>query len=133
MGFLIRTGFWFSLVLLILPLDAGKEGGSSVGALETFAAARQAIIDVSGLCERNPGVCETGAAAMHTVGVRAREAARIAYELLDERYGDKATDAPAVAANAKSDEPAAYGAEATADDLVTGGIEQIIRDAAKAK
>jgi hypothetical protein len=35
-----------------------------------------------GMCERKPDVCKTGGAALHTIGVRAREAARIGYELL---------------------------------------------------
>ena len=39
---------------------------------------------MSGICERKPDVCEVGKAAMQTIGVRARETARIAYEMLEE-------------------------------------------------
>ena len=89
MGFLIRMGFWFSLVLLALPLGGKSETGEpQVGAIETFFAASEAIDDIAGLCERKPGVCETGKAALETVGVRARESAKIAYEVLDERFGE---------------------------------------------
>ena len=85
MGFLIRTIFWFSLVLLVLPLSPQDSDGNSeaVGAFEAINAAREAVGDLSGMCERRPEVCETGRAAFHSIGIRAREGARIAYEFLD--------------------------------------------------
>jgi hypothetical protein len=93
MFFLVRTAFWFSLVLLVLPLDAGRAPGSPppVSPIAAISAAREAIGDVAGLCERKPDVCVTGRAAFETIGSRAREGARIAYELLDENFGE--TDA----------------------------------------
>jgi hypothetical protein len=89
MGFLLRMAFWFSLVLLVLPFDLGEatDDQPSVGAIQTFLAAREAVGDVSGICERKPEVCEIGKSALHTVGIRAREAARIAYEMLDSQFG----------------------------------------------
>lgn len=120
MGFLIRTAFWFSLVLLALPLNTGSDGAPSVGAVQAFMAAREAIGDISAICERKPDVCETGKSAMHTVGIRAREAARIAYEVLDENLGDTApgTTEPAFAQDAAPDR-----------GTITGGIEAIIEEA----
>jgi hypothetical protein len=97
MGFIIRSVFWLSLVLLLIPF--GGTGGDGqedvVSPVEALLAARGAIQDVTGMCERKPEVCETGKAALHTIGVRAREGARIAYEALDSQYGDGATEAPA--------------------------------------
>lgn len=91
MGFLIRSAFWLSLVLLIVPFGGqDAEGQPSVGAVETFLAARAVIDDMSGLCERRPDACEVGRSAFQTIGGRAREGARIAYGLLDERFGDEA-------------------------------------------
>lgn len=84
MGFLIRMAFWFSLVLLVLPLDTSDTTGESVSPIQAFFAAREAVDDVSGICERKPDVCEVGKAAMQTIGARARETARIAYEMLEE-------------------------------------------------
>lgn len=110
MGFLIRMGFWFSLVLLLLPFDTGEssDGTPSVSAVQAFFAASEAVGDVAGICGRKPEVCETGRSALQTIGVRAREGARIAYELLDEQFGEpdpslstgsiSATPAPAPAA-----------------------------------
>ena len=62
-------------------------------------AAREALADFSGICERKPDVCVIGKSALNTVGVRAREAARIAYEVLDESFGD--TDRTTTAAIAQ--------------------------------
>jgi len=95
MGFLFRMAFWFSLVLLALPLRGGDGDDSqpSVGAIQAFLAARDAVGDMSAICERKPDVCETGKSALHTVGIRAREAARIAYELLDSQLGQSTTPA----------------------------------------
>lgn len=90
MGFLFRMGFWFALVMLILPFNFGQDdSGAKVSPIETFFAARDAVGDIAGICERQPAVCETGQSALQTIGVRARESARIAYELLDEHFGEK--------------------------------------------
>lgn len=93
MFFLIRTAFWFSLVLLFLPIWPGAQDTDNqpVGAIEAISAAQQAVSDFSGICERKPGVCETGRRAAHTIGVRAQESARMAYEMIEEqRSGDAA-------------------------------------------
>ncbi|MBY8918086.1 DUF5330 domain-containing protein [Nitratireductor sp. L1-7-SE] len=88
MGFLIRSIFWLSLVLLLLPIGGtGSEDGTEtpqVGALQALGAAREAISDMVGICERKPEVCATGRAALQTIGARARESARFAYEMLEE-------------------------------------------------
>lgn len=90
MGFLIRSIFWLSLVLLIIPFDGNGEG-EEVGPLQALNAAREAVGDLSGFCERKPEVCETGRAAFQTIGARAREGAKIAYEMLDEQFGEPDT------------------------------------------
>lgn len=88
MFFLLRMAFWFSLVLLALPLGSPENGARTVGAIEALAAAREAVGDLAGICERKPEVCETGRSAVEVIGVRAREGSRIAYELLDDRFGE---------------------------------------------
>ena len=97
MFFLLRMGFWFSLVLLALPLGAASFGGGQpVGPVDAFFAARDAVSDLSGLCERKPDVCRTGEAAMNTIGVRARESSRIAFDLLNKRFGRPSDAADAI-------------------------------------
>ena len=91
MGFLIRMAFWFSLVLLVLPLDVSTTTGESVSPIKAFFAAREAVGDVAGICERKPEVCETGKAAFHTIGARARESARIAIGMLEDYPGEPDT------------------------------------------
>ncbi len=90
MGFLIRFAFWFSLVLLALPLDVGPDaqGRESVNAFQALMAAREAVGDMAGMCERKPDVCETGASAMHTISERARQTARIAAALIEDEPAD---------------------------------------------
>lgn len=83
MGFLIKSAFWLSLVLLLVPFGTASDDHRAVGPVETFFAARGLVEDMSGLCHRKPEVCEVGRDAMHTIGVRAREGARIAYGMLE--------------------------------------------------
>lgn len=87
MFFLLRAAFWFSLVLLVLPFSFSSEDktGESVNPIQALLAARDAVGDIAGMCERKPDVCETGKAAVHTITVRAKETARIAADMLDER------------------------------------------------
>jgi hypothetical protein len=86
MGFLIRAAFWFSLVLLLLPFGAGSgtSGDDNVGPIQALLAARDAVGDIAGMCDRRPDVCETGKQAMHTIGVRAKATAKIAAELISD-------------------------------------------------
>lgn len=91
MFFLLRAAFWFSLVLLVLPFSIGSDEQSreSVNPIQALLAARDAVGDIAGMCERKPDVCETGKAAMHTIGVRAKETARIAADMLDEQTAEQ--------------------------------------------
>lgn len=95
MFFLIRTAFWFSLVLLFLPIWPSSDGTDAqpVGAIQALSAAQRAVGDLAGICERQPEVCETGKEAAHTIGVRARESARMAYEILDSQLADDKPEA----------------------------------------
>ena len=103
MGFLIRMAFWFSLVLLALPLGVGpgEDGQQSVGPLQALFAAREAVGDIAGLCERKPDVCETGKSAMYTISVRAKETAKIAAAMIDDKSEQAATVETKVADTAK--------------------------------
>ena len=63
--FLIRAAFWLTVVVLLLPGDP-KTGADAprVGAFEALLAARGAVADMSGFCDRNPEVCATGSTAL---------------------------------------------------------------------
>lgn len=88
MFFLIRMAFWFSLVLLLLPFGTGD----GVNPIQAFFAAKEAVGDMAGICERKPEVCEVGRAAVETIGARAKESARMAYEMLES--GKETTPVP---------------------------------------
>jgi hypothetical protein len=110
MGFLIRATFWFSLVLLLMPF--GGDGSSDdLGPLQALLAAREAVQDISGICERKPDVCKAGQSALHTIGVKAKASARFAYDML----GDEEKVEPQV-------ESIADAIEAADETLTTGTI-----------
>ena len=73
MFFLIRTAFWLSLVIMLLPADV-KSGAEAprVTVIETLVAARSAVADMSGFCGRNPQTCVTGHAALQVFVGKAR-------------------------------------------------------------
>ncbi len=91
MWFLVKAGFWFSLVLVLIPfLDPSPEGsdtGPKVEIGETFKIAGEAIAYIRNICVEKPDVCERGAETFSALGHRASEGARIAYEFLDARFG----------------------------------------------
>jgi hypothetical protein len=115
MGFLIRFAFWFSLVLLALPLSVGPDenGREAVGPIQALFAAREAVGDIAGICERKPDVCETGKSAMHTITVRAKETARIAATMLNDQQPEKAA-----APGTKVAETSAETTGSVAEDIV---------------
>lgn len=86
MRFLIRCVFWLFLALLFIPLGLGgsSSGTESVGPLQALVAAREAVRDLTGICDRQPEVCATARAALETVTARAREGVRLAQELIAE-------------------------------------------------
>lgn len=118
MGFLIRSAFWLSLVLLVIPFG-GKDNEPTVGAIEAFFAVRAVIDDMSSLCERRPQACETGRTAFHTIGTRARESARIAYNMLGD--GPETTETSPEQVATESAKPLYTGSVPvpTARDLAT--------------
>lgn len=93
MWFLIKGSFWFSLVLIALPLlDSGsREALKDAPQLEvgqSMSAAMEAFADIKQICVRKPDICETGSETFAALGVRAREGARLAYQFLDAKFAD---------------------------------------------
>ncbi|WP_237154861.1 DUF5330 domain-containing protein [Oryzibacter oryziterrae] len=94
MMFLIRTAFWLSVVIMLIPVDqdaarqsrAGNE--QPIGALEAASAAQEALNDVSGFCGRNPAACSIGERVGTTFMLKARTGARIVSDFIDKQLGD---------------------------------------------
>jgi len=91
MFFLLRTAFWLTLVLVLIPLGSGKESTTveKVDPVSAFLAAQATVSDIGGFCGRNPQACETGGNALTAIGSRARDGARIVYEYLDTQIADR--------------------------------------------
>ncbi len=79
--FLIRTAFWLSLVILLIPGNPEtREEAPRVSALQALSAAQATFTDMSSFCDRNPGVCTTGEAAFRVFGDKARNGVRMIYD-----------------------------------------------------
>jgi hypothetical protein len=108
MWFLIKAAFWFTVVLVLLPVfhsdEAAVPGAAKVTGVEqatsarspadpavdigqTVSAASEALGYITAICSEKPDVCVKGSEALTALGHRARDGARIAYELLDAQFG----------------------------------------------
>jgi hypothetical protein len=86
MFFLIRTAFWLSLVIMLLPADGDtNDKAPRVTAFETISAAQAAVSDLSQFCARNPDVCVTGGSAFQVFAEKVRYGAKMIYGY----FGDK--------------------------------------------
>jgi hypothetical protein len=91
MWFLIRTAFWFALVLALLPIFSSEstsrlEGKPQVQVSEAVNAAAGVYQYATSLCVEKPDVCVKGGQTLTALGYRASEGARVAYEFLDNRF-----------------------------------------------
>ncbi len=89
MWFLIKVAFWFSVVLVIVPVLDKRSVNSfnsapRAGFSEAVNAASQVVSHVSVICLEKPDVCIKGAKGVQALGRRAKEGVRVAYDLLDD-------------------------------------------------
>lgn len=84
---LVRKAFWASLLLLVIPIDDSNSDRSIdvASPVQAIATVQDVVADMRMMCERKPDVCVRGRELMQTVGERAREGARVAYKMLDEK------------------------------------------------
>ena len=114
MRFLLRLAFWLGVVLVLLP-----SGGSQplpqgqVSTSEAFSAARAAVSDMRGFCERQPDACVVGSQAATTIGYRLQAGAKVLYEFLNERFGQNETATSAITAKAAASLPSARPSQNT--------------------
>jgi hypothetical protein len=80
--FLLRTAFWLSIVILLIPAAPSDDGRAKAGTGEALTAAQAAVRDAAGFCERNPQACEAGGAALAAFGQKAQTGARWLYEFV---------------------------------------------------
>lgn len=87
--FLIRTAFWISVLLLVLPLGGGMKADgpnaqerASIDAMAALAAAGATISDMRSFCERQPDACDVGSKALQAMSERARTGAAMIQDYL---------------------------------------------------
>lgn len=93
MFFLLRIGFWLTVVFLLLPAVAsgpalhGSPSGEDpkVSAMDALSAATSAMADAGGFCARQPQACAIGASLIDMIGERAEAGARFALSYLTEQ------------------------------------------------
>ncbi|MFS8044727.1 DUF5330 domain-containing protein [Rhizobium sp. BR 314] len=140
MWFLIRAGFWFSLVLMFLPIFAKPEGAprpageATLQVSDAISAASGVVQYVGAMCTEKPEVCVKGGETLTALGYQVGDGARVAYDMLGRHFKDQSSNAPAnvaTAARASAEQIAAttqpmpakriIGTE-TADVVVTGTV-----------
>ena len=90
MFFLIRTAFWLSIVVMLLPTPQSmKTPDSNIGATQAISAASATVSDMRQFCGRQPEACEVGSAALTQFGHKAQASAKWLYEFLTEKLGDQ--------------------------------------------
>lgn len=86
MMFLIRTAFWLSVVVLLLPTpESIKTPDSSIGTAQAVSAASATVSDMRGFCDRQPDACKVGSQALTAFGYKAQASAKWVYEFLTDK------------------------------------------------
>jgi len=88
MFFLIRTAFWLSIVVMLLPTPDTMKSEGGVGATQAISAASATMSDMKQFCIRQPDACEVGAQALTQFGHKAQASAKWLYEFLNEKLND---------------------------------------------
>ncbi|WP_284776812.1 DUF5330 domain-containing protein [Agrobacterium sp. lyk4-40-TYG-31] len=129
MWFLIKGSIFFSLVLVALSYFGGSSDSntptSQMNVAGAVSAASEAYRYVSAICVEKPDVCEKGAETFHALGERAREGAKVAYQLIDAQLAGSEQPAKLAAAEAPVvhvDAPLAIE-DVKADAIQTGTIK----------
>ncbi len=107
MRFLLKLFILGFIGLAVLPAFAPEEyrqaaaetadGQQAPSALELTSLVGRAAADFRGICDRQPGVCESGMELMSYAGGRAREGLVIAYAMFRHGHPSMAAEKPRVA------------------------------------
>jgi hypothetical protein len=104
MMFLIRTAFWLTILILLLPTDEGQQN-------QVYGTASAAVQDVASFCNRNPETCATGRDAFDVLVHKAQYGARMLMDFIKERTGTG------------EDEDSLFGETAAASDEADAAVE----------
>src|SRR5256885_7603753 len=98
MVFLIRTAFWLSIVILLLPTpESMKTPEPGIGAAQAVTAASATVSDMSQFCARQPEACQVGSQALTHLGHKAMASAKWLYDKFTSKTEQPAAPAKALA------------------------------------
>jgi uncharacterized protein DUF5330 len=103
MFFLLRTAFWLSIVIMLLPSPESMKSESGVGAAQAVSAASATFSDMSQFCARQPDACQVGSQALTHFGHKAQASAKWLYDMLTAKSGSAETPAESAKAVADAD------------------------------
>jgi len=102
MRFLLRIGFWLTVVLVCLPSGGSQPTPKvNVGPVEAISAASAAFSDVKQFCGRQSDACAVGSQVATALGQRAQAGAKMLYEFLNEHVGQNETGTTATTPSGK--------------------------------
>ena len=123
--FLLRTAFWMSVALALLPSLVPKQASTvavDVGTADAMTAASATFADLGGFCERRPDACAAGAQVATAFGQRAQAGAKILYDFVIDRLGKTertATTPSGPVAGAASEAPSSEVVKTSQHNLTT--------------
>ena len=68
--FVLRSLFWLSTVVMLLPAAPDGQPAPRVSLLQTAYAAKILVQDVTGVCARHPEACATSREALHLLTMK---------------------------------------------------------------
>jgi hypothetical protein len=75
--FVLRSLFWLSTVVMLLPAAPDGQPAPRVSLLHTAYAAKIIVQDVTGVCARHPEACATSREALHLLTMKIGTGAEI--------------------------------------------------------
>lgn len=109
MFFLLRMGFWLTVVCVLLPSGGAKTTSpdANIDAVQAVSLASAAMSDARGFCDRQPEACVVGGKVATAIGHKAEAGARTIYEFISTKLNDKSPAAETVAKADKTETTAA--------------------------
>jgi hypothetical protein len=91
MFFLLRMGFWLTIVCVLLPGSGAKTlpPDAQIDTMEAVSMASAAMADARGFCDRQPDACVVGGKVATAIGHKAEAGARTIYEFFSTKLNDK--------------------------------------------
>jgi hypothetical protein len=101
MFFLLRMGFWLTVVCVLLPGSGAKttSADAQIDATQAVSLASAAVSDARGFCDRQPDACVVGGRVATAIGHKAEAGARTIYEFISTKLNEKPQATETVARN----------------------------------